>query len=80
MPRWMPLVAARLAADSPAQDRDPAQRQPHRHRRAQEDGWCDLESLQIDVRLVETVEEHEAVGALLVELVRESCEISEERD
>ena len=60
------------------QDRDPAQRQAHCHRRAQQDGGRDLESLQVDVRLVETVEEHEAVGALLVELVRESCEISEE--
>ena len=60
----MPLVAARLARIRPR--RIAIQRSGRRiaMRRAQQDVRCDLESLQIDVRLVETVEEHEAVGAL----------------
>ena len=51
----------------PVQDRDPPQRQPHLERRAEHQVRHDFEAVEIDVRLVEAVEQHEGVGAGLVE-------------
>ena len=64
--RWMPLVAARSAPDTPVEHRDPTQRQAHRHRCAQQDVGRDLQSLQFDVWLIKTVEQHQCIGALAV--------------
>ena len=67
--RWMPLVAARLALDPSVQNRNPPQRHAHRHGRAQQDVRLHFERFQVNVRLVKTVEQHQAVRAGVVELL-----------
>ena len=75
----MPLVAARLAWMRAVEHRDPAQRHAHGHGRAQQDVRLHFEALQVDVRLVEPVEQHQAVGAGVVEALGHVGEVAEER-
>ena len=51
----------------------------HGHRGAQQDVGLHLERFQVDVRLVEAVEQHQAVGAGLVEALGHVGEVGEER-
>ncbi len=64
---WTPPVAARSADDPAVEDRDPAQRQAQVVRVAQRQARHNLQHLQVQVRLVEAVEQHQAVGAGLDE-------------
>ena len=56
--------------DAAKENSDPGQRQAQRLRRAQQNVGSDFQFFQIDVRLIEAIEEHQPVGARLVEALR----------
>jgi hypothetical protein len=76
--RCTPLVAARSALTGRREWRSSAGK-PHGHGRAQQDVGHHLEVLQVDVRLVKPVEQHQAVGARLIQALGHVGEVGEER-
>ena len=75
----MPLVAARLGFYSAEEDADPGERQAHGLRRAQQHAGSQFERFEIDIGLVEAIEQHQAVGAGLIEALGHVREVAEER-
>ena len=79
---WIPLLAARLACTRPS-------RMPIQHSGSlsgllipnwtERRSWNELEHLQVDVRLLEAVEQHQAVGAGQIQSPRQRREIGEIR-
>ena len=74
-----PPLAASDASHPAGQDRQPAHAQQQFGRVRQPQAGHDVEHLDVDVRLIEPVEQHEAVDARIVELPREVGDRREER-
>ena len=51
-------------ANPSVEHRDPPHRQAHRHRRAQQDVGRNFQRLEFNVRLIETIEQHQPIGAV----------------
>ena len=60
---WTPLVRAKSAIDFSVQDRDPAQGETQLGRGAQVQAVDDFEFVEIEIRLVEAVEQHQPISA-----------------